>query len=1471
MSTKKLVSLLGIVMLLGVIAVTYNQHTVQEAQAQPVIIDRTYTFPTDFAQGVKVNVTTDASAMKLVDDLTTFPFIWIALSGRGTVVKVNTENGVILGEYKTAPDNMGKNPSRTTVDLKGNVWVTNRDEAQGSLGSVVHVGLKENSQCVDRNGNGQIDTSTGLGDVKAWTNAGGVNTSGGISTAADECIIHYVRVNALGTRHLSVDKNNNVWVGGNNNFGDGNRRFAYVDGNSGQVLKAAGPFACGGYGGLIDRNGIMWSAGEGKRELLRYDPSTNTGKCIPLGLHSYGLGIDSQGNIWNAHWGDQKISKISPQGVSLGVFSSGGDLSRGVAVTPADDNIWIANSASNTVTRLDNNGKLLATIKVGTTPTGVAVDAKGKVWVTNLDSNNTMRINPTNNTIEQTVDLGANSAPYNYSDMTGAIVLGNTAPQGTWTIIEDSGTAGTAWDNVSWVSQTDNGSQVLVQVRVADSAVGLGGVQFLPVTNGVAVPLPNGRFIQIEVKLLPGPTGQSPFVTNVRVKSKNANTCKLVQNKTAAPKTVYVGAAVTVTLSLSAVGQCDAASSPIDALLVLDRSGSMSSDRKLQKAQEAAKQFVAQLSGADQVGIASFASTNDGKLNQALTSNKDLANQAIDSLKASGSTNIKEGLEIAEKALANHQANHAPVIILLSDGIHNETAVAELATAATRIKKAGVRIITIGLGNQVDEKQLKQIASSTDDYYYAPLPDDLNKIYAKIAPTTRVAARDMELVDTLSDYVDLVPNTFGGPVQPDSVQGKKITWKISAIPADKPFELSYQVSVSALPGTWPTNLSATATYTDPVGNSSTLVFPIPEVTVPLVCEQPAVTSIEPGWICEGQIAQNLVISGTSFFAPTGPVSGTFKLSAKVDGQDVTIASNTKNIINGGLKAAIPVGAHNVTVVNTCAITDVVPVTSANPNAPAQPQIPTLVFSHTLVGGFQVYPKPKVLHIRPAEGYETVPSEITICGEGFDPPGTKAFLVIDGQEIDLNSQTFGNKCIVGNVPSNSADPRIKPGTHEVVVKGTCGEARGKYTILSDSLNDDLWSPELWIAGQGQGGASDVSGICVKLSDEISLGVIVNRRGGKAPIQDLPVIFYENDPTGLNPIKIGDGKVPFVPVRVGPTERISGTSSTAVRWRPTKTGEYTIYAVIDPPGNGSVTEDIETNNIISRTVRVLPPVDQLPGKDGVAPVASSFNLNRGSDIALQQAITMEVNIEDFAQPGSTATGVYSLSVVEVLYNEAAGVWVPTQWSGWQDVKIPGKIITQTLAWTLAPKGGIRYLQIWSTDKAGNVSRYPYQKPVSYLGGCKDQRVSKDGTVQFRRVLTKGDIIDASLIPCSGDADLYIWPPDWSGGRPPFVSNLAGSKVADATQTGGYAVPVSGVWTFEVYGYTNADFSLSIDVAAGSPARLAALSTPRDNLDPSKPVRNAPALPTDSVPSITMGVLPPAGPSPSGNSTYLPLIVK
>ncbi len=93
--------------------------------------------------------------------------------------------------------------------------------------------------------------------------------------------------------------------------------FYKLSGTDGAILDSfdARDFGCGGYGGLVDGNGILWSIGWGWAQgiLLRYDPVAGTGMCVDT-RGGYGLGIDTNGYVWASIW-NNGIAKVSPDGV----------------------------------------------------------------------------------------------------------------------------------------------------------------------------------------------------------------------------------------------------------------------------------------------------------------------------------------------------------------------------------------------------------------------------------------------------------------------------------------------------------------------------------------------------------------------------------------------------------------------------------------------------------------------------------------------------------------------------------------------------------------------------------------------------------------------------------------------------------------------------------------------------------------------------------------------------------------------------------------------------------------------------------------------------------------------------------------------------------------------------------------------------------------------------------------------------
>lgn len=485
------------------------------ATTRPVS-SRTYTLDADFNEGALVQLALDpADKLQLDNRVQVSSFIWVAVSGKGTIVKINTETGAVLGEYWTSPSGQPKDPSRTTVDMNGNVWATNR-----AGNSVVHIGLVENRQCVDRNNNGVIDTSTGLNDILAWSNTGETDTNGGVSTAEDECILHYTRVHSSGTRHVSVDENNDVWVSGT-----GERIFDLLDGETGQIKRTEGSVGYGGYGGLIDSNGVIWSA----NRLLRWDTSKpltgpNGGNWTGYGHDSYGLCMDSQGNVWNTQLNGGLIRKFAPDGTQVGVFDHGSMNAQGCVVDKNDD-VWVAHSLyQNTVGHLKNDGTLIGNVTVGNGPTGVAVDAAGKIWATNFYGKTVSRIDPNGGPLGAdglthigavdftTVNLGGTL--YNYSDMTGSTLTG--APdEGQWSVIFDSELANAEWGTVSWFASVPADGALTVVVSSSEDGINFGQAE--TASNGQDLSAENGRYLKVVVRFQRATTGESPVLYDLTI------------------------------------------------------------------------------------------------------------------------------------------------------------------------------------------------------------------------------------------------------------------------------------------------------------------------------------------------------------------------------------------------------------------------------------------------------------------------------------------------------------------------------------------------------------------------------------------------------------------------------------------------------------------------------------------------------------------------------------------------------------------------------------------------------------------------------------------------------------------------------------------------------------------------------------------------------------------------------------------
>ena len=524
-----------------------------------------YTIDADFDQGAFLNLNASADQVQINAIATPLPYVNVACTGRGTLVRIDsrinsaTEIGAIVGEYATAPDGMASGASRMAVDLLGNVWVANTAEESDSMGSVTRIGVviggtrgTKNpdgsftpdstddppvppgeylqgpfvyNTAIDRDGDGLIRTSGGLSQILPWTNAGGADSLGGVSTAEDEAVINYTRTTANRIGMLAIDGNNDVWVGG-----VFDKIHEKLSGLTGQPIAGSQiNLGTGGYGGVVDANGVLWSVsvpGPINNNLLRYDTNTQTGQTISLGLPSSSVGIDNDGNVWvSNHW-ETSIQKVSPDGTTISgpYFTGNQGNSQGVAVTPADGSVWVANQGLGSLWGLDSDTGVYHTTASlgpdGPQPVGVSVDAAGKVWTANSGTDSASRVNPATAAMDLTVDLGAGSAPFCTGDMTGMVAVGTTSRQGIWTVVEDGGEAGAAWETITWNAEPEGsvpaGASLLVQARAADTQAGLAGAAFVPVVNAAALSL-TGQFLEVQVTLKAGDGGASPVLSDLTI------------------------------------------------------------------------------------------------------------------------------------------------------------------------------------------------------------------------------------------------------------------------------------------------------------------------------------------------------------------------------------------------------------------------------------------------------------------------------------------------------------------------------------------------------------------------------------------------------------------------------------------------------------------------------------------------------------------------------------------------------------------------------------------------------------------------------------------------------------------------------------------------------------------------------------------------------------------------------------------
>ena len=454
--------------------------------------DVLYTTDADFARGTLVGVDTGArDQLGLTASGGKLRLLWLTrdfLPGDSscTLVKIDTDTGAVLGEYPSVSEgdycnsNEGWKFALIAVAPDGSAWHVRTDaepepcapgcgsatdarnprlgraravDQRAANRGPTQVGLEELGQCDDRNGNGMIDTSTGLGDIRPWPGRNSL-----VADAEDECILEHIDPSAYGVsgaQFLGVDRGSRLW--------------------------------------LRDQNG----------RYLRFDPATDFGERV-----AGPMPCDAD---CRRHYGGRR------------------------AVTP-DGDTWTGSPHLTTPGEgLRRNGGVLS--DGNTWPTGIAVDAAGKVWIHEGYYNRARRVDPEAGPLacggtgcgsgrrllasDVTVSLPSTHQVMSIAGwMTAGLPRPGAAMAGTWTVVQDSSTPGRPWGTVTWNGEAHGseppGSGLTVEARAADAVADLAVRQYARVANGVPSGLA-GRFIQVRVFFRRSAGGKTPVLSDIRI------------------------------------------------------------------------------------------------------------------------------------------------------------------------------------------------------------------------------------------------------------------------------------------------------------------------------------------------------------------------------------------------------------------------------------------------------------------------------------------------------------------------------------------------------------------------------------------------------------------------------------------------------------------------------------------------------------------------------------------------------------------------------------------------------------------------------------------------------------------------------------------------------------------------------------------------------------------------------------------
>lgn len=241
---------------------------------------------------------------------------------------------------------------------------------------------------------------------------------------------------------------------------------------------------------------------------------------------------------------------------------------------------------------------------------------------------------------------------------------------------------------------------------------------------------------------------------------------------------------------------------PMNLAVVLDRSGSMANEGKIEYAKKAVRSLIDQLPEGDYFSFVIFDDVVQVLRQSQLVRDKRDLRDLLNEVYPGGSTNLGGGLVTGLEQVERHKdSEFLNRVILLSDGLANSgiTNPQELRRIAQRYRSKSISVTTMGVGLDYNENLMMGLSQSGGgNYYFIESPNSLASIFKKeLRSLSSITAQDASIELTLADGVH-VRDVIGCEQQHNE---KRITVPVGDLYSGEQRQLTVELEIPEGSGT----------------------------------------------------------------------------------------------------------------------------------------------------------------------------------------------------------------------------------------------------------------------------------------------------------------------------------------------------------------------------------------------------------------------------------------------------------------------------------------------------------------------------------------------------------------------------------------------------------------------------------------------------------------------------------------------